>query len=110
MIAALGLDPTATLALLALLTGAVTAVAGAIWGGRKTKAETESIATKTTLEVNEALREELAENRKEAQRLRETLHKRDLELEALQRKFAALRRDFDVLEAEINALRGARRG
>lgn len=102
---AFGLDPAAAGALAALIISTIAAIAGARYGGRKTAAETESIATRTTLEVNEALREELADNRKDAAALRRKLRERDEELENLQRRFATLRLEFDLLEAELNALK-----
>lgn len=105
--AALGLDPAAAGALAALIISAVASVAGARYGGRKTTAETESIATRTTLEVNEALREELKESRREAAELREALGKRNEELETLHRRVSGLRHEVDILEAQINALRGS---
>jgi chromosome segregation ATPase len=105
MEAVVGLDPAAAGALAALLISTVAAVAGARYGGRKTNAETESIATRTTLEVNEALRDELADNRKEAAELRRKLRERDEELDALQRRFARLRLDFDALEVELETLK-----
>jgi len=84
----------------------VAAIIGAIIGLIKVKPEAESIATKTTLEVIESQREQLKEARAESEHLRESLRTRDQELENLQRRFAALRLDFDALEAELHALRG----
>lgn len=99
---------TLDLAAVGTLGALVISIIGGIVGYRKVKPEAESIATRTTLEVNEALRDELADGRREATFLREQLRKRDEELEALQRRFARLRLDFDALEAELHALRGAR--
>jgi predicted nuclease with TOPRIM domain len=85
----------------------IVAVVGAVFGWYKVKPEAESIATRTTLEVNEALRGELADGRVEAERLRGLLRKRDEELETLQRRFTTLRREFDDLEGELQSLRAA---
>lgn len=97
------LDPAAIGTIGAL----VISIIGGVVGYRKVKPEAESIATRTTLEVNEALRDELADGRREAAYLREQLRKRDEELDSLQRRFARLRLDFDALEAELHSLRGA---
>lgn len=102
MIALGALDPAA----LGTLGVLCASIIGGIVGLRKVRPEAESIATKTTLEVNEALREELADRRQEAEHLRGELRQRDSEMESLQRRFARLRLDFDALEAELNALRG----
>lgn len=84
----------------------ITAIVAAIIGYRKVKPETESIATRTTLEVLEAVRGELTVARSEADNLRKRLQESDERFDALQRRFNVLRSDFDVLEAELNSLRG----
>jgi len=84
----------------------VTAIVGAVVAWFKVKPEAESIATRTTLEVIESLREQLKEARGEGEHLRSALRTRDEELESLQRRFATLRLDFDALEKELHALRG----
>lgn len=85
----------------------VVAIAGAGVAWLKVKPETESIATRTTLEVIEAQRQQLVDTRQEAAMLRKSLRERDEELEALQRRFTSLRLEFDALEAELRALRAA---
>lgn len=98
-------------AIVALGTLAV-AILGAVVGYVKVKPEAESIATKTTLEVNEGLREERAEARKEAAELRAQLREREEEVGHLQLKIAQMReqvnglqRQIDTLEAEAEAMR-----
>lgn len=98
-------------AIVALGTLAV-AILGAVVGYVKVKPEAESIATRTTLEVNESLREERAEARREAAELRAKLRERDEEIDHLQRKIGQMReqanglqRQIDVLEAEVEGMR-----
>jgi septal ring factor EnvC (AmiA/AmiB activator) len=88
------------------------AIVGAVVGYAKVKPEAESIATKTTLEVNEDLRQERAEARKEAAELRVQLREREEEVGHLQLKLSAMReqanglqRQIDTLEAEVEAMR-----
>jgi uncharacterized protein HemX len=96
------LDASAIAALATL----VVAILGAVVGYVKVKPEAESIATKTTLEVNESLRQERAEARKEAAELRVALRERDEEISLLQLKVASMRQSVESLEAEVNALKG----
>lgn len=95
------MDPATTSAIVALLLG----VAGGIVGWRKVGPEAESVATRTTLEIIEALRVELGRSQEEAHRLHRRLQKRDEEIEHLSRRVRALRSEVDVLDAEVNALR-----
>lgn len=88
------------------------AILGAVIGYVKVKPEAESIATRTTLEVNESLREERAEARREAAELRVQLREREEEVGHLQLKLAQMReqanglqRQIDTLEAEVEAMR-----
>lgn len=96
--------------ILALGTLVVTVIGGVV-AYIKVKPEAESIATKTTLEVNESLREERKEAREEARELRKKLRERDEEIMHLQRKITAMREQttqlqnqIDTLEAEVNAM------
>lgn len=98
------IDPTATIAVGAVVISAI----GALLGVIKLPREAESIATRTTLEVIESQRDQLREAREEASQLRTSLRTREEELDALHRRFTTLRVDFDALEAELNALRGAK--
>lgn len=79
--------------------GLVTTLAGALLAGggggalyayRKAKPEAEAITSATLIEVNEFLRKEL--------------RSRDEEIEALRKRLADLRRDFDALEAEFQKI------
>ena len=101
-------DASAIVALGALMVS----ILGAVVGYVKVKPEAESIATKTTLEVNEDLRQERAEARREAAELRTKLRERDEEIDHLQRKIGQMReqtnglqRQIDTLEAEVEAMR-----
>ncbi len=98
------LDASAFAALGTLLVSAV----GAVVAWFKVRPGAESIATRTTLEVIESQRDQLKEAREEATQLRASLRNREEELDALHRRFTTLRVDFDALEAELNALRGAK--
>jgi phage shock protein A len=82
------LDPGVISAIAAALLGGGGIGAVAVW--RKAGTEAESIAAKTLIEVNQFLRQELETRDKEIKKLRERL--------------AALRRDFDALEAEFQEL------
>jgi predicted nucleic acid-binding Zn-ribbon protein len=97
------LDPATAIAVGAVVISAIGAVLGVV----KLRPEAESIATRTTLEVIESQREQLKEAREEAAQLRKSLRNREEELDTLHRRFMSLRVDFDALEDELNALRGA---
>lgn len=99
-------DPATIGAVGAIVIGILTAIVSPFLNRSKNRAETESIATRTTLEVNEDLREELKEVRGENRALREQLRERDEKIDALEGRVAQLRRDVDVLEAEVTGLRG----
>jgi chromosome segregation ATPase len=87
------------------------AIGGAVVGYAKVKPEAESIATKTTLEVNESLRIERAEARQEAADLRGQLREREGEIAHLKTQIAQMRdqanglqRQIDTLEEEVEAM------
>ncbi len=81
------------------------AIVGAVVGWAKVKPEAESIATRTTLEVNESLRQERVEARAEAAELRAKLREREAELAQLQIKVTAMRLQLESLENEVGLLR-----
>lgn len=112
-------------AITAMVIGIVSAVATPLLNRRKTRAQTqsinartESIATRTTLEVNEDLRNEMRDLRKRSaeeikdrdrriEQLEAQVKARDERIDSLEARVAALRTDIDTLEAEIVALRRA---
>jgi predicted nucleic acid-binding Zn-ribbon protein len=103
IVAATALDTGAAIGVGSLFSGIAAAIA-ILW---KLKPQTESIATKTTLEVIETQREQLREARSEAATLRSQLRERDVELEALHQQVRKLRGDLDAVEAQLHAVRAA---
>lgn len=95
------IDGTTLIAATAIVASAIAAAVGLT----KARPEAISIATKSTLEVNESLRLELVETRKEAGELRGKLRRREEELETMQHKVNKLRREVDDLELEIATMR-----
>lgn len=125
MISLAALDATTMGAIGVMMVGIVSAIVAPVLNRRKTDAQTksiaattESIATRTTLEVNEDLRKEVRDLRQRAAaeikardkriaQLEAQVSARDERIGALERRVATLREDVDTLEAEIVALRRA---
>lgn len=116
MIALGAVDAATVAAIGVMIVGVVTAIVAPLSSRRKNHAETESIATRTTLEVNEDLRteiqalrerhaEELEIRDERIERLEGQLEARDKRIETLEERVATLRRDVEGLEAEIAGLR-----
>jgi uncharacterized protein (DUF3084 family) len=119
------LDATTIGAVGVMIVGIISAVVAPVLNRRKTAAQTksiavttESIATRTTLEVNEDLRKEVRDLRDRAAaeianrddriaQLEAQVAARDERIGALETRVATLRQDVDTLEAEIVALRRA---
>lgn len=106
MIAAAAVDVPTIGAISAMVVGVLTAIIAPLTNRGKNRAQTDSISTRTMLEVNENLREELREVRVINDGLRGQLRERDERIEALESRVQQLRQDVDVLEAEIAGLRG----
>lgn len=94
-------EPGAFIAVGALVASVVAGIVAVV----KLKPETEALAVRTTLEVNEALREEVREARTEAEEARRRLRKSREEIDMLQLRLGEMRANMDAMEAELASLR-----
>lgn len=104
MIPFASMDFAAVMAIGALTLSAVGAILGFFKGRGKDHAETNSLATRTTLEALEALGDDLKESRAETEALRRKLQTSNEEMDSLERRFYALKKDFGVMERKFAAL------